>query len=242
MSHGPLLYEGKAKRLYSVEGRPDLVYQEFKDSLTAFNGVKKDELKGKGQLNRDITSLIFRYLQVKGIPSHWVKNVGEAGMLTKRVTIIPLEVVVRNVLAGSLAKKSGRPEGEKLEKPIVDLHFKDDALGDPFLSEDQAVYVFKICSRQDIEQLKLKALAINEALKVFFAKVGLELVDFKLEFGRLPNGEIVLADEISPDTCRLWDIETGEKRDKDRFRRDLGGVLEAYEWVWTHLSEAWREL
>jgi phosphoribosylaminoimidazole-succinocarboxamide synthase len=231
MKKSTLIYEGKAKKLYEVEGHPELVYQEFKNSLTAFNGVKKSELDEKGALNRDISSLILKYLQKKGINNHHVQDVDKDGMITRKVKIIPLEVVVRNVIAGSLAKKFNMAEGAVLEKPIVDLHHKDDATGDPFISDDQAVWVLKAATQQEILRLKELALTINGYLKVFFEKAGLKLIDFKLEFGKLPNGEIILADEISPDTCRLWDLKTGEKRDKDRFRRDLGDVIENYKIV-----------
>lgn len=234
-----MFYEGKAKRLYDVKENKELVFHEFKDSLTAFNGVKKAEMGGKGKLNRDISSLIFKYLNKNGIPSHWVANDGDIGMITKRVKIIPLEVVVRNVVAGSLAKKFSLDEGSDLARPVVDLHFKDDALGDPFISDDYAIVILKAVSEKELTELKKKALEINDSLKKFFAEVGLKLIDFKLEFGKTESGEIVLADEISPDTCRLWDLKTGEKRDKDRFRRDLGQVIESYEWVWNQLNKRW---
>lgn len=231
MKRGALLYEGKAKRLYQVEGHPELVFQEFKNSLTAFNGVKKSELEEKGALNRDISSLILRYLQKKGINNHHVQDVEATSMITRKVQIIPVEVVVRNVIAGSLAKNFKLSEGTPLERPIVDFHLKDDALGDPFISEEQAVWVLKLASLDEMKRLRELALLVNGYLKVFFEKAGLKLVDFKLEFGKLPNGEIILADEVSPDTCRLWDLQTGEKRDKDRFRRDLGSVVENYKIV-----------
>lgn len=231
-----MFYEGKAKKLYGVKEDASLVYHEFKDSLTAFNGLKKSELSGKGVLNRDISSLIFRYLKKNGQPSHWVADIGSNAMVTKRVSIIPLEVVVRNVVAGSLAKKLNQEEGKDLDHAIVDLHLKDDALGDPFISEDQAIYVLKSATESEVKKLRSMALEINEKLKTLFLGIGLKLIDFKLEFGKLSTGEIVLADEISPDTCRLWDIKTGEKRDKDRFRRDLGDVLENYKLVWNNLN------
>lgn len=238
MIKSKLIYEGKAKKLYEVEGHPELIYQEFKNSLTAFNGVKKSDLDEKGALNRDISSLILRYLQKKGINNHFVQDVGTDGMITRKVQIIPLEVVVRNIVAGSLAKKFNMTEGAQLEKPIVDLHHKDDATGDPFINDEQAVWVLKAATLQEVTRLKEIALTINGYLKIFFEKAGLKLVDFKLEFGKLPNGEIILADEISPDTCRLWDLQTGEKRDKDRFRRDLGDVVENYKLVLEAIRQA----
>lgn len=234
---GDLLYEGKAKRLFRVQGDETLVFQEFKNSLTALNGLKKVDLEGKGELNRNISSLIFRYLKSQGQSSHWVADSGPTGMVTQKVEIIPLEVVVRNVIAGSLAKKLNQAEGQDLEQAVVDLHYKDDSLADPFINDDQAIYVLKVVSPENLKQLKQLALTINGHLKKLFWGVGLKLVDFKLEFGKLPNGQIILADEISPDTCRLWDVSTGEKRDKDRFRRDLGDVLENYQIVWKNLNQ-----
>ncbi len=232
-----MFYEGKAKRLFGVKEDASLIYQEFKDSLTALNGIKKSEMSGKGILNRDISSLVFRYLKKHGQSSHWVADIGVNAMVTKKVKIIPLEVVVRNVVAGSLAKKLNQEEGRDLEKAIVDLHFKDDSLSDPFINDDQAVHVLKVATEVEVKKIKSMALEINEKLKTLFLGIGLKLVDFKLEFGKFENGEIVLADEISPDTCRLWDVKTGEKRDKDRFRRDLGDVLENYRIVWNDLNK-----
>lgn len=235
---GESFYEGKAKRLFHVQNNQDVIYQEFKDSLTAFNGVKKSELSGKGALNRDISSLIFNYLKQNGVDSHWIADEGKTGMITKKVNIIPLEVVVRNRMAGSLAKKLGKEEGAEFARAIVDFHFKEDSLNDPFVSEDQIEVVLKAASRNEIQELREKALRVNTLLKDLFFKMGLHLIDFKLEFGKTPDGKILLADEISPDCCRLWDVKTGEKRDKDRFRRDLGDVLENYALVLKGLKTA----
>lgn len=229
-----LLYEGKAKKVFSTTN-PDEVIVEYKNSLTAFNAQKKGEFAGKGALNRDITSFLFQALAKKGIPTHWIEDMQEHRMRVQKLKIIPLEVVVRNILAGSLAKKLGRDEGEVLSRPLVEFYFKDDALGDPFLSEDQAM-VLKIADEKTLQELKKKALEINQALTPIFAKAGLKLVDFKLEFGTNPQGKIMLGDEISPDTCRLWDEKSLEKFDKDRFRRDLGGVEQAYKDVLKRLK------
>ena len=236
---GEMIYEGKAKRLFTVEGHPEWILQEFKDSLTAFNAQKKGQFENKGRLNRDITSLVFRFLADKGIPSHRVVDVGSNDMVTEKLEMLKVEVVVRNVLAGSTAKKFGLEEGTPLEKPLVEFYYKDDALNDPFLSDEQAL-MLKIASKQsELDELKKLALKVNAGLLEFFAGANLNLVDFKIEFGR-KNGVIVLADEITPDSCRLWDKKTGEKMDKDRFRRDLGNVKESYEEVSKRLFEHWN--
>ncbi len=235
---GELLYEGKAKKMYAVQGRPTEVWVEYKDSLTAFNAVKTGSFAGKGMINAKITSLLYGRLKNAGIPTHLIADVSDTEMICQKLTIIPLEVVTRNRLAGSTAKKLGKPEGTALKTPLVEFYYKDDALGDPFLSDDQALMMGAVPVRADLETLKLKALAINEVLLAEFAKAGLELIDFKLEFGRNSDGEIVLADEVSPDTCRLWDVKTGEKYDKDRFRRDLGRVEESYQEVLHRLKRS----
>lgn len=229
-----MLYEGKAKKIYATE-KPDEVVVEYKDSLTAFNAQKKGSFEGKGSLNLQITTLLFQELTRRGVPTHWVKNLGGNEMLVKKVEIIPMEVVVRNVLAGSTAKKLGIPEGKVLPKPLVEFYYKDDALGDPFLSDDQAL-MMGITNENEIQELKKVALQVNAALKDIFKKARIQLVDFKIEIGR-SQGKLLLADEISPDCCRLWDEATGEKLDKDRFRRDLGKVQESYEEVFKRLSE-----
>lgn len=235
MTKGDCLYEGKAKKVYSVVNSSDKVWVEFKNSLTAFNGEKKLDLSGKGALNAKITVLIFKHLLSKGIRNHLVEVVSETEMICEKVKIIPLEVVVRNVLAGSTAKKFKLDEGEALTKPLVELYYKDDGLGDPFINDEQALMIKAAKDQSEIENLKRMALEINNQLLPLFERVSLTLVDFKLEFGRNKNGELILADEITPDTCRLWDKKTGEKMDKDRFRRDLGGVIEAYQEVYNRL-------
>lgn len=231
-----LLYEGKAKKMFAVQGRPNEVWVEFKDSLTAFNAQKTGSFAGKGSINAQITSLLYRRLKDQGITTHWIQDVTKTEMICQKVQIIPLEVVTRNVLAGSTAKKLGKEEGTPLEQPLVEFYYKDDALGDPFLSDDQALMMKAVPSQKDLETLKTKAREINKVLIQEFAKAGLKLIDFKLEFGRTESGEILLADEISPDTCRLWDMKSGEKFDKDRFRRDLGRVEESYQEVLNRLN------
>lgn len=221
-----MIYEGKAKKVFATEN-PDVLLLEFKDSLTAFNAQKKGSFSGKGQINREIAALIFKELKSQGIESHFISDIGKTEMEVRKVRIIPLEVVVRNILAGSTAKKLGKPEGEILPRPLVEFYFKDDALGDPFVSDDQAI-IFGIAKESELADLKFKALRINEILIGLFHQIGIKLVDFKLEFGVTSRNEIVLADEITPDCCRLWDEKSGEKLDKDRFRRDLGRIEESY--------------
>ena len=227
MQKGQLLYEGKAKRLYATED-PEVLYVAYKDSATAFNGEKKAEIDGKGLLNNRITSLIFEKLAKARIASHFVQRISDTEQLVRKVAIIPIEVVVRNVAAGSLAKRLGYAEGTKLKRPIVEYYYKDDALGDPMITTEH-IDILGIATPKEVEELYVKALEVNEVLKPMFAEVGVELIDFKLEFGRDANGDILLADEISPDTCRLWDAETKQKLDKDVFRRDLGSITEVYE-------------
>lgn len=234
---GELLYEGKAKKMFAVEGRPNEVWVEYKDSLTAFNAQKTGSFAGKGAVNAQITMHLYDRLKASGIPTHILEGLNAHEMICEKLTIIPLEVVTRNRLAGSTAKKLGKPEGTAMAKPLVEFYYKDDALGDPFISDDQALLMGAVPVQADLDTLKKKALAINEVLRAEFAKAGLELIDFKLEFGRNAKGEIVLADEVSPDTCRLWDLKTGEKMDKDRFRRDLGKVEESYQEVLQRLKE-----
>ena len=230
-----LLYEGKAKKLFITED-PQILRVEYKDDATAFNGKKFDRLKGKGHLNNAITVFFFEHLEKKDIPSHFVRKISETEQLVRRVKIIPLEVVVRNVAAGSLSKRIGWEEGKELPHPIVEFYYKDDDLGDPLLAEEH-IRLLELASEAQIEELKKRGLAVNEALKSLMLSKGIQLIDFKLEFGLDQKGEILLADEISPDTCRFWDIESGKILDKDRFRRDLGGVTEAYLEIHQRLTE-----
>jgi len=231
------LYEGKAKRLFATD-HPDELLMEFKDSATAFNGAKKAEFENKGRFNKALTVLLYRALEKRGVPTHFVREAGEVAVIVKKVGIIPIELVVRNVVAGSLAKRLGRPEGGRLAQPLVELYYKDDALGDPMIN-DEHVRELALATPAELARLKEFGLKVNELLTGIFAGAGLTLVDFKLEFGRLAAdpSALVLADEISPDTCRLWDAQTGEKMDKDRFRRDLGGVMESYAEVLRRLEK-----
>ena len=230
-----LLYEGKAKKLFITED-PQILRVEYKDDATAFNGKKFDRLRDKGRLNNAITVFFFEHLDTKDIPSHFVRKISETEQLVRRVKIIPLEVVIRNVAAGSLSKRIGWEEGKELPHPIVEFYYKDDDLGDPLLAEEH-IRLLELASEAQIEELKKRGLAVNEALKSLMLSKGIRLIDFKLEFGLDQKGEILLADEISPDTCRFWDMESGKILDKDRFRRDLGGVTEAYLEIHQRLTE-----
>ncbi len=227
MIQGELLYEGKAKRIYETEN-PEIVLVQYKDSATAFNGEKLATIEGKGQLNNQITSLLFQELRASGVDSHFVQQISKNEQLVKRVSIIPLEVVVRNVAAGSFSKRVGVEEGIPLKRSIVEFYYKDDALGDPLITEDH-IDILELASEADVAEMKENALLINKKLTELFASVGIKLVDFKLEFGKDGNGQILLADEISPDTCRLWDEVSNARLDKDVFRRELGSLTEAYE-------------
>jgi phosphoribosylaminoimidazole-succinocarboxamide synthase len=232
-----LLYEGKAKRIYETEN-PNEVICEFKDSLTAFNGEKADEESGKGALNCAITTLIFEALEKEGIPTHLIKRIDETKQLVKKVKIIPIEVVVRNVAAGSLVKRLGLIEGEKLPFPIVEFYYKNDDLNDPLINDDHALILNLAKTRDELDILRNYGRKVNSFLQKFFDKVGLILVDFKIEFGKDKDGNIILADEITPDSCRLWDKKTGKKLDKDLFRFDLGDIKEAYTEVLKRLKDA----
>ncbi|AKP75282.1 MULTISPECIES: phosphoribosylaminoimidazolesuccinocarboxamide synthase [Priestia] len=227
MEKQELLYEGKAKKIYATDEQ-DVLWVAYKNEATAFNGQKKAEISGKAQLNNQISSLLFSMLHEQGITTHFVKQLSDHEQAVKKVEIVPLEVVVRNATAGSLAKRIGVEEGIRFEQPIVELYYKDDALGDPLILAEHAIFL-KAATQEEIDSLKAQALQINEVLSKFFKDKDIFLVDFKLEFGRTSQGDIILADEISPDTCRFWDVHTNEKLDKDVFRRDLGGLTEAYE-------------
>ena len=222
-----LIYEGKAKKLFTLKGKPGLLLQEFKDDATAFNALKKGTIENKGVINNQITDYVFSYLEKKGIKTHLVKKISDREMLIKKLKIIPIEVIVRNIAAGSLLKKTNFKEGDVMKKTIVELYYKDDSLGDPMITESHAI-AMKLANENDLKTLKRMAEKINSLLKPFFLKRNLKLVDFKLEFGKDSKGKILLGDEISPDTCRFWDAATNEKLDKDRFRFDLGKVNESY--------------
>ena len=214
------LYEGKAKKVFETDN-PQLLIVSYKDDATAFNGLKKGTISGKGVINNRMSNLLMQKLEAQGVPTHFVEELSDRETLVKRVTILPLEVIVRNIAAGSFSKNYGVPEGKVFAAPTIEFSYKNDELGDPLCNSYHAV-ALGLCSMEEIETVKSYAFKINELLKEFWSKCGVTLVDFKIEFGRLPDGTIVLADEISPDTCRLWDSQTGEKLDKDRFRRDLG--------------------
>ncbi|TDL30627.1 phosphoribosylaminoimidazolesuccinocarboxamide synthase [Jeotgalibacillus sp. S-D1] len=234
MEKGQMLYEGKAKRLYSTD-EPGILWLEYKDSATAFNGEKKANIEGKGQLNNLITSLLFEKLKAEGIESHFVQKLSDHEQLVRHVEIIPIEVVVRNVAAGTLAKRIGLEEGKTLPHTIVEWYYKDDDLGDPLINEDH-ISILSLAQPDELTVLREKALEINKVLTRFFTAIDVDLIDFKLEFGRAADGSILLADEISPDTCRLWDAKTKQKLDKDVFRRDLGSLTDAYQTVFTRLG------
>lgn len=230
-----LLYEGKAKKIYSTENENEFIVY-YKDDATAFNGEKKAEIASKGILNNKISTIMFEELAKEGIESHFIKSLSDREMLVKKVEILPLEVIVRNITAGSFCKRYGVEEGIVLDTPIFEMSYKNDEFGDPLLNDDHAV-ALKLATREEIEFLRTQTLKINEIMKKFFLKMDLKLVDFKLEFGKDSDGNIILADEISPDTCRLWDVNTNEKLDKDRFRRDLGDLVQGYEEVLARLNK-----
>lgn len=228
MEKGKKIYEGKAKILYET-GKPDLLIQEFKDDATAFDATKRGTIEQKGVINNEISSAIFRLLESKGVPTHFVKKLSDREMLIKKLDIILVEVTMRNVAAGGLSKVLGIEEGTVLKTPVLEYHYKSDALHDPLIN-DYHIEMLDLATPKEMEKIKDYSFSINQILKDFFGKAGLKLIDFKLEFGRF-KGKILLGDEISPDTCRLWDKETNEKLDKDRFRRDLGRIEEAYQEV-----------
>ena len=235
MIKGAQLYEGKAKKVFSTDD-PELLIVDYKDDATAFNGLKKGTIQGKGVINNRMSNLLMQRLEKKGIPTHFVQELSERETLVKKVSIVPLEVIIRNISAGSFAKHYGVEEGIVFDAPTIEFSYKNDELGDPLMNAYHAI-ALKLATREEIEQIKRLAFAVNDNLKAFWAGCGVTLVDFKLEFGKTSDGQIVLADEISPDTCRLWDSATGEKLDKDRFRRDLGGVEDAYAEVMKRLNE-----
>ncbi len=228
------LYEGKAKIIYATES-PELVIQYFKDDTTAFDGKKKEKIDSKGVVNCAITSEIFSFLEKNGVKTHFVKKLSEREILVKKCEIIPVEVVVRNIAAGSFSRRYGVKQGTPLKEPLVEFFYKSDELHDPMVCREH-ILLFGWASDDEIEFMKKTALKVNALLKDFFAKVGITLVDFKLEFGR-HNGQILLADEITPDSCRLWDAGTGEVLDKDRFRKDMGRVIESYQEVYRRLRD-----
>ena len=230
-----MIYEGKAKRVYATED-PELLIVDYKDDATAFNGVKRGTIVGKGVINNQMSNRLMQRLARAGVPTHFVKELSERETLVKRVTIVPLEVIIRNIAAGSFAKRYGVEEGIVFDEPTIEYSYKNDALGDPLINSTHAL-ALHLATVEELDTIRRYAFRVNEVLREFWASCGITLVDFKLEFGRLADGTIILADEISPDTCRLWDSVTKEKLDKDRFRRDLGGVEDAYAEVMRRLRE-----
>ena len=220
------LYEGKAKKVFATDD-PEKLIVEYKDDATAFNGLKKGTIKGKGVINNQMSNRLMAYLEKQGVPTHYIQEINERETIVKKVSIVPLEVIVRNISAGSFAKHYGVEEGIVFDQPTIEFSYKNDELGDPLLNHYHAL-ALKLATAEEIATIEKYAFKVNDELKAFWLSAGVTLVDFKLEFGRLSDGTIVLADEISPDTSRLWDVKTHEKLDKDRFRRDLGGVEEAY--------------
>ena len=235
MEKKELLYEGKAKKVYTTQN-PDVLIVDYKDDATAFNGVKKGTIVGKGVVNNRMTNHIFRMLEEKGIPTHYIEELSDRETAVKKVEIVPLEVIVRNVAAGSFSKKLGIEEGFKLLSPTLEFSYKNDELGDPMINDYYAVAI-GAATREEINKITELVFKINEILVDYFKSIKVDLIDFKVEFGRY-KGQIILADEISPDTCRFWDSETHEKLDKDRFRRDLGHVEEAYEEIYRRIGLA----
>ncbi len=229
------LYEGKAKKVYCTDN-PELLIVDYKDDATAFNGLKKGTIAGKGVINNKMSNLLMQRLEKAGVPTHFVEELSDRETLVKKVSIVPLEVIIRNIAAGSFSKRYGVEEGKVFATPTIEFSYKNDELGDPLINSYHAE-ALELATKEEIETIKKYAFAINQELKAFWADCGVTLVDFKIEFGRLSDGTIVLADEISPDTCRLWDSATGTKLDKDRFRRDLGNVEDAYTEVMNRLLQ-----
>ena len=235
MEKQELLYEGKAKKVFKTED-PEVLIVSYKDDATAFNGLKKGSIAGKGVINNKMSNLLMQMLEKSGVPTHYIKELNDRETAVKKVTILPLEVIIRNISAGSFSKRYGVDEGIVFKSPTLEFSYKNDDLGDPLLNSYHAI-ALGLCTREELETVEKYAFMVNEKLKEFWAECGVTLVDFKIEFGKLSDGTIVLADEISPDTCRLWDSKTNEKLDKDRFRRDMGGAEEAYAEVMRRLEE-----
>ena len=227
------LYEGKAKKVFATDD-PDIAIVDYKDDATAFNGLKKGTIAGKGVINNKMSNMMFKLMEQHGIPTHFVEELSDRETAVKKVQIVPLEVIIRNTAAGSFSKRYGVPEGKKLPVTVFEFSYKNDDLGDPLINDYHAL-AMELATPEEIETIKRMAFKVNDIMKEFFASLNIDLIDFKLEFGRF-KGQIILADEISPDTCRFWDMTTGEKLDKDRFRRDLGGVEDAYKEVFARLT------
>ena len=229
------LYEGKAKKVYATTDE-NLCIVSYKDDATAFNGLKKGTIAGKGVVNNRMTNMLMQILEKAGVPTHFVEELSDRDTVVKKVKIVPLEVIIRNVSAGSFAKRYGVEEGIVFDEPTIEFSYKNDDLGDPLINSYHAL-ALHLATKEEIETIKKYAFKVNEVLKAYFLHLGVKLIDFKLEFGRLPDGSIVLADEISPDTCRFWDAKTNEKLDKDRFRRDMGGVEDAYAEIFKRVTK-----
>ena len=227
------MYEGKAKKVFATDD-PDVVIVDYKDDATAFNGLKKGTIAGKGVINNKMSNMMFRIMEQHGIPTHYVEELSDRETAVRRVQIVPLEVIIRNTAAGSFSKRYGVPEGKKLPRAVLEFSYKNDDLRDPLINDDHAL-ALALATPEEIDTIKKMAYKVNEVMKEFFKTLNIDLIDFKLEFGRY-KGQIILADEISPDTCRFWDMTTGEKLDKDRFRRDMGGVEDAYKEVFARLT------
>ena len=227
------LYEGKAKKVYATDD-PDIVIVDYKDDATAFNGLKKGTISGKGVINNKMSNMMFRIMEQHGIPTHFVEELSDRETAVKKVQIVPLEVIIRNTAAGSFSKRYGVPEGTKLATTVFEFSYKNDDLGDPLLNDYHAL-ALNLATQEEIDTIKNMAFRVNDIMKEFFKGLNIDLINVKLEFGRF-HGQIILADEISPDTCRFWDMTTGEKLDKDRFRRDMGGVEDAYKEVFARLT------
>jgi len=230
-----MMYEGKAKKVFRTEDE-NLLVVDYKDDATAFNGLKKGQILGKGAVNNVMANIIFQMLEEKGVPTHFVEQLSERETLVKAVKILPLEVIIRNVTAGSFSKRYGVEEGRPLARPVLEFSYKNDELGDPLINDDH-ILALELATEEELAQVKKYAYMVNDSLKEYFLERGLKLIDFKIEFGKLADGTIILADEISPDTCRLWDVVTNEKMDKDRFRRDLGNVEETYQEVLSRIKK-----
>ena len=233
MEKKELLYEGKAKKVFATED-PDVLIVDYKDDATAFNGLKKGTIVGKGAINNRMTNHIFKILETKGVSTHYIEELSDRETAVKKVEIVPLEVIIRNFSAGSFAKKMGMEEGIKFKQPTLEFSYKNDDLGDPFINKYYAL-ALDLATEEEINTIEKYAFIVNDVMREYFDSLGIELIDFKIEFGRY-HGQIILADEVSPDTCRLWDKETHEKLDKDRFRRDLGNVEDAYQEVFRRLG------
>ena len=234
MEKKEMLYEGKAKKVYKTDDE-NLYIVDYKDDATAFNGLKKGQISGKGIVNNKMSNFLMQIMEKHGIPTHFVEEISDRETVVKKVSIVPLEVIIRNIAAGSFSKRLGVEEGSPLKTTVLEYCYKDDALGDPLINDYHAM-ALGIATREELDTIAALTFKVNEVLKAYFAGINIELVDFKIEFGKTPDGQIILADEISPDTCRLWDADTHEKLDKDRFRRDMGNVEEAYAEVFKRLG------